>query len=420
MIVSGPLAVAAVGGDLAADLLQQHSAAGVRAPRAASEFGQRAARDVERQRFADQVRVGAEVIRQIPLDVRQLSIERDQQIDQPRPRVVGVGVGEQVDRPEPGNRSECHFEHAGPVDADQRRVGISPAGEFREEPRAIPRVARQPVGPSERDPVLMTVQLPDDLVIAARRLEVRDGRPERLRRTAAVDAVQVPVRKCGRRVLGAEPQPPVPEQIVVTGDDTIRALGGVSRGVGEFASDALDQRRLGPGGDRKPPRRPPEVSRQLALCLIPAMTLQRGTHLRQFGVRRECRPQIGARPARRCAPGTGAVQQRAPSRRSAPGDFRGLHSRELRESASHHDGRRGAAGLSVHSPTSGSAAANRIDPRRNSMRNEDEDAASIWSTSVRARSRTSSGHEVSDTSDTRTVDASTWASVCQARNRHSA
>ena len=54
------------------------------------------------------------------------------------------------------------------------------------------------------------------------------------------------------------------------------------------------------------------------------------------------------------------------------------------------------------------------------MRNEDEDAASIWNTSARARSRTSSGHEVSDTSDTRTVDASTWASVCHARNRHSA
>jgi hypothetical protein len=41
--------------------------------------------------------------------------------------------------------------------------------------------------------VLMPVQLPDDLVVAAFRREVRDVRPEHQRRPPAVDRIEMPV-----------------------------------------------------------------------------------------------------------------------------------------------------------------------------------------------------------------------------------
>src|SRR5258708_25904505 len=101
------------------------------------------------------MRVRAEVVRQIPLDVRQLPIERDEQLDQPRrsvePAISYMAAGlsrtfhEKIDRPHPRDRSKRELEHARPVDADERRVGVEPAGKLGEAAVTISRIAGQPV-----------------------------------------------------------------------------------------------------------------------------------------------------------------------------------------------------------------------------------------------------------------------------------
>ena len=50
---------------------------------AARNSGKRSAGDVKRQRFSQQVRVRAEIVREVVFDVRQLPLERDEQVDQP-------------------------------------------------------------------------------------------------------------------------------------------------------------------------------------------------------------------------------------------------------------------------------------------------------------------------------------------------
>ena len=70
VVVERSLDVAAVGADLARHLLDQDAAAERRPRRRAAQLGQRAAGDVEGERFAEQVRVGAEVGRQVLLDER--------------------------------------------------------------------------------------------------------------------------------------------------------------------------------------------------------------------------------------------------------------------------------------------------------------------------------------------------------------
>ena len=52
------------------------------------------------------------------------------------------------------------------------------------------------VRPAERQPVLMPIELPDDLVVAAHGIEVRDRRPECAWRASIVDRVEVPVNRC--------------------------------------------------------------------------------------------------------------------------------------------------------------------------------------------------------------------------------
>ena len=86
--------MAAVGANLPADLFDENAAAGVPPARACRELGQRDADDVQAERFARQVRVGAEVDRQILLDVRELPIERDEHVDEPR----GIGRRDPVVR----------------------------------------------------------------------------------------------------------------------------------------------------------------------------------------------------------------------------------------------------------------------------------------------------------------------------------
>ena len=92
----------------------------------------------------------------------------------------------------------------------QRRVRVEPARQLEHEPIAISGVARQPERAAERQPVLMPIQLPDDLVVAARRIEIADPRPEAPRRAALVHRIVLPVD--GRRLRSAEHEPAIAEQ----------------------------------------------------------------------------------------------------------------------------------------------------------------------------------------------------------------
>src|SRR6185312_3773849 len=58
---------------------------------------------------------------------------------------------------------------------------------------AIAPIAGQPESASERQPVLMPIELPDDLVIAAGRIQVRHIGPEQARRRASVNRIEVPI-----------------------------------------------------------------------------------------------------------------------------------------------------------------------------------------------------------------------------------
>ena len=177
-------------------------------PAASRELGPRAAAHVERERLAEQVRVRAEVPRQVPLDVPQLRVEAEQQIDEPRRFARHVAVREELDRPRPGDRSKREFERAGPVHADQRRVRRHPAGRLRDEAGAIPLIAGEPPRAPERQPVLVPVQLPDHLVVARRRIEIRHVGPEAARRAAARHRIEVPVGGAATRRRNRRPSYP--------------------------------------------------------------------------------------------------------------------------------------------------------------------------------------------------------------------
>ena len=209
VIVRRPLAVAAVARDLPVDLRRAARAGRVASRRRWRQFGQRAARDVQRQRLAEQMRVRAEVVREVALDVRQLAIEREQQIDEPRRvrrrcrRLPAKKCSAQIHDSE-RNASSSMLAQLMP---DERRVRVEPARRARRRTDRDTSLAGQPERAAERQPVLVAVQLPDDLVVAARRVEIRHRRPEAPRRaTVDVHRIELPVgmaHRAGRRRIAA-------------------------------------------------------------------------------------------------------------------------------------------------------------------------------------------------------------------------
>ena len=75
MVVSRTLRVSTVSVYLSVDLRYENAAAEPGPAIAGRELGQRETDDVQRERFAGEVRVGAEVAGQVVLDVRELPIE---------------------------------------------------------------------------------------------------------------------------------------------------------------------------------------------------------------------------------------------------------------------------------------------------------------------------------------------------------
>ena len=91
-------------------------------------------------------------------------------------------------------------------------AAIQPVG-LRDDAAAVSRIAGEPPGAAERQPVLVPVQLPDHLVVARRRIEVRHVGPEAARRAAARH--RDPGASRSRRSRAVEAQPLVSEQVVL-------------------------------------------------------------------------------------------------------------------------------------------------------------------------------------------------------------
>ena len=239
MVVGRELRVPAIGVDLTVDFLEQDPASDRDAAAARAQFRQRAAGDVEGQRFTGQVRIRAEVPRQVVLDVRELPVQCQQQIDDPRGaagRIAGGGRREKMERPEPRERSKTQLQHAGPVDALQRRVGGQPVFELVDECVVVARFAGELMRAGERQPVLVPVDLPDHLVVARLRRQVRDRRPVTGRSLAIVNRILVPRRR------SAEPEVAIAEEIVASREHAVGPAGGVRRGVGKAPRDSRRQR----------------------------------------------------------------------------------------------------------------------------------------------------------------------------------
>ena len=179
----------AVPKNLSIDLLQKDSTSRGHPAFAGRELREGLAHDIRSQRFTREVRVRTEVIREVMFDVRELPIDSDEGVDEP-----GLRVGEQeMNRHRPRDSSKADLEHARPVDAGERRIRVNPALHLIDDRAGIAGLAGQPRRTAKLQPMLMTVQLPDDLVIADRGIEIRDIRPADARRMSIVYGIEMPV-----------------------------------------------------------------------------------------------------------------------------------------------------------------------------------------------------------------------------------
>ena len=107
--------------------------------------------------------------------------------------------------------------------------------------------ARQQKGPGERGEVLVPVQLPDDLVVAHRiEIEEGDAEPGRVRCSAAVDRVEMPVD------FAAEIESLVAEQVEAARADLFGLTDDAPGLFGQPRAEALDERGHVGGIEEKP------------------------------------------------------------------------------------------------------------------------------------------------------------------------
>ena len=88
------------------------------------------------------------------------------------PSASRCGAGEQLERPEPRQAPERELQHARPVRAAQRRIRRRASRRAAHERVVEAPIAGQRVGAAEEQPVLMPVELPDDLVVAGGGIEI--------------------------------------------------------------------------------------------------------------------------------------------------------------------------------------------------------------------------------------------------------
>ena len=140
--------------------------------------------------------VRAEVVGQVVFDVRQLAVERERAGRRATALVVGRIVGEEVAAPTATRASGTELQHARPVDAGERRIGVEPARELGESGRdsGHRRSARR------RDRARASADAdsaPRSPCDRRTRIEKRDRRPEARRRACRRE----PGRAASRRAL---------------------------------------------------------------------------------------------------------------------------------------------------------------------------------------------------------------------------
>src|SRR4029079_19811803 len=109
------------------------------------------------------MRVRRKVMREVLFNGGQLPLEREEAA---RGRKRPASAGEEVNRHRPRDGPETNLEHAGPVDTRPRWIPLQPAFHLIDDGLRIARVTGEPLRTAKLQPVLMPIQLPDDLVIA--------------------------------------------------------------------------------------------------------------------------------------------------------------------------------------------------------------------------------------------------------------
>src|SRR5580704_18950792 len=99
-----------------------------------------------------------------------------------------------MQQPNPGQTAECDFEAASPVHSKWIRIGTLPRIPLRKDLLRIGFVIGKQPGLRQRDQVLMTAQLPRDLVISdPGKIEKVDPEPRYQRCAQTMHCIEMPV-----------------------------------------------------------------------------------------------------------------------------------------------------------------------------------------------------------------------------------
>src|SRR5688572_24070411 len=128
-----------------------------------------------------------------------------------------------------------------PVDAGKRLVVPQPAFELAADSVGVAGITRQPERASKLQPVLMAVQLPNDLVVADLGTEERHVGVEDARCPAVMDRIRMPIDPS----VAGEAYVVVAKQIVSALEQAVRPRGSVAACVGPAGEHLMAQRRGG-------------------------------------------------------------------------------------------------------------------------------------------------------------------------------
>src|SRR5208337_4701752 len=108
-------------------------------------------------------------------------------------RKIGA-PGKEVANPKPRHAAECHLESAGPIDAERIRICLPPRKPLIHQFIGVDAITGHEPGLGERDQMLMTVQFPDDLVVADfMKIQKIDFEPWPQRAARAMNGIGMPI-----------------------------------------------------------------------------------------------------------------------------------------------------------------------------------------------------------------------------------
>ncbi len=121
------------------------------------------AEGVERNGFAQQMGIGGEIDGQVFKEIAAVLIQRREEAFT---ELRGHGFADKLPEPDPRYCPESHFESAGPIDAALKRVLGEPGFELSEDLVKILGFAGKQMGLGQENKMLMTVEFPDEFVVA--------------------------------------------------------------------------------------------------------------------------------------------------------------------------------------------------------------------------------------------------------------